>query len=412
MHYWRKALFLLILSGLLFYLGFGWFTNYRISRHVKAADQALTHLDFQMAQCELEASLQIRANDGSLQLKMASVARRNNQFELAEEHLKRFQQLVGESPESLLEFAMLKAQQGDLAHSQDFLLAALRNQSVESPLILEALAQGAFQVLHLGSAMKYLNQLLELQPDHHLALYWRGLLWERSLRLDEALGDYQQAIAINPNFLPARLRLAELNLGLKKGPEAQEHLKFLYEKDPKDPQILLDLAKCLVMQGETAKAQGILGELLGNQPDHPAGLVLFATLKLAAEKMLRRVWKRNPNDKEAGFQLARCLEVVGKQDEAAAIRAQIKEIEKKGKEIEKAVEKVQKSPNNPDLRRETALLCLQAGRIEEAVSWLEGALQIDPSHKPTHTTLADLYARIGRADLAAQHRKAAQSPRN
>jgi tetratricopeptide (TPR) repeat protein len=416
MHLWRKALILTVFLALLSWVAYTQINRLRVEYHLRRADEALSQFDFEKAQEEFSACLRLRPDDADLHLRLARTARRAGRYDDAEQHLLDGQRLAGATPESVLEFAMLKAQQGNLVDSQNYLLTALKNDSPDSSLILEALAQGAIRIVHLGSAMNYLNQLLEREPDHVRALFWRGQLWERSARFGEAEVDYRRAIELQPDMLGARLQLGELLLGLKHPDEALDQFEYLHDKEPANPRILLNLAKCRRLRGEMQQAEELLTDLLDRYPQHREGLIQRALMLMdggnakESEPLLRRALKRGPYDKEANFQLARCLEMLERESEAKEYRKRSKEIEDNLRALGQVVDRVQKSPNDPDLRRQAAILCLHSGRNAEALEWLEGALQINPNHKPTHATLADYYEQMGQPELAAPHREAAAMP--
>jgi len=413
MHSWRKALICTVFLGLLSWIGYTQANRLRIEHHLHLADEALRRFDFDKAQEETEACLRLRPKDPNLELRLARTLRRSGRFNEAELHLLKSQELGGISPESILEFALLKAQRGDLVDSQPFLVAALKSDSPDSSLILEALAQGSIEVFHFGSAVTYLNQLLEREPDHAMALVWRGQVWERLNRLEEALRDYRRAIEIKPDFLTARLSLGEMLVRLSRGDEALEQFEYLQERQPDAARVLLGLAQCRRQQGDTEKAEELLNELLDQYPDFREGLVQRAMLRLdankpvEAERLLRRALKKSPYAREPNFLLARALQLQGKETEEKKCRDRVKEIDESRSGLGRVVALMSKSPNDLDLRCQAALLCLHCDRNIEALQWLQGSLQINPNHKPTHAALADYYEQMGQPELAAPHRQAA-----
>jgi Tfp pilus assembly protein PilF len=100
----------------------------------------------------------------------------------------------------------------------------------------------------------------------------------------------------------------------------------------------------------------------------------------------------------------------GKNAEENKSRERVKEIDESRNGLVRVVALISKSPNDVDLRRQAALLCLHCDRNVEALQWLQGSLQINPTHKPTHAALADYYEQMGQPDLAAPHREAAAMP--
>jgi Tfp pilus assembly protein PilF len=72
--------------------------------------------------------------------------------------------------------------------------------------------------------------------------------------------------------------------------------------------------------------------------------------------------------------------------------------------------------NLPEALRDKAA-CYEIGRlfvatgdVEQAVYWLESVLREDPAHQPAHQLLADLYQRLGNAELSKRHRLLAGPP--
>ena len=53
-----------------------------------------------------------------------------------------------------------------------------------------------------------------------------------------------------------------------------------------------------------------------------------------------------------------------------------------------------------------ATLLMRTGRTELAVSW-SGSAGLDAKFRPAHALLAEHYSRIGRTDLADEHRRLA-----
>jgi len=70
---------------------------------------------------------------------------------------------------------------------------------------------------------------------------------------------------------------------------------------------------------------------------------------------------------------------------------------------------VRADPENAQLRLQIGRTLLEQGQAADALLWFQGALRIDPRHRPTHRQLADYYESQGDADLAAQHREMSRS---
>lgn len=59
-------------------------------------------------------------------------------------------------------------------------------------------------------AIQFLNKALQLAPEHEAALILRGVAYEKLGKVEQARADWEKALEINPNCLPAKERLEEL----------------------------------------------------------------------------------------------------------------------------------------------------------------------------------------------------------
>ena len=78
-----------------------------------------------------------------------------------------------------------------------------------------------------------------------------------------------------------------------------------------------------------------------------------------------------------------------------------------GELVEREVSKleivVKENPNDPDKRVELALLYLEAGSLQQALSSLETALTLNDSHQGALVVLSDIYMSMRRYEEAIEH---------
>jgi Flp pilus assembly protein TadD len=166
--------------------------------------------------------------------------------------------------------------------------------------------------------------------------------------------------------------------------------------------------------GEAGKARRILLELLAEKPSDNAVLRELGKAAMdeqdftEAEKWLRRARDVDPYDHETLYPLARCLFRRKKKEEAEKLFARAKRLEADWNRLLSLNQKVGKAGRDPALRLEAGKICLRNGQPQEALRWFSGALQIDPNHKATHQALAAYYQKVGKPELAAQHRRLAR----
>jgi tetratricopeptide (TPR) repeat protein len=391
---------------------YGW-RSYTYYRHRQAADLALEHYDLDAARDELAACVQMNPRDAELRLLAAQTARRAGFPDEAEAHLNAYQDIQGKAtPDGALERALLTAQDGRLEEVRDQLRSRLEIHHPASARILEAMAQGAVVVYHLGEAMPLLDEWLRREPGNVQALTTRGLLFESVGQREQALDDYREAVRREPDHVPARLRLAEALLRDHRPREAREHFMALRGRRPHDAAVLIGLARCHEGVGDREAARQVLDDLLRDHPDDGDALLERGKLAMelespeAAEPLLRRAANLMPSERLTHYHLALCLQKLGRTDEAAPHEKRLKEMEADAKLLEELYQLTYRRPKDPEPRLEAGQVCMRNGQEREGLRWMYGALQCDPHHRPTHEALADYYERHGDKAAAAEHRRA------
>jgi predicted Zn-dependent protease len=409
----RYAVPLLIVLAATAYFGGRWLD---FAYHLHAARVALDDQDCDAARPHIDACLRLRPQSAAVHVTAARGLRRAGFYDEAADHLRQCQDLGGQTPETVLEWAMLGAARGELPENEPFLQGRLDEGDAESGFILEALAQGSIHIYHLGRARHYLELLLAREPDNVLGLVWQAWLYEASARPEKAMENLRRGVQLRPRQPQVRLELARLALRQNELAEAETHLAELRRRGYKRPEVLLTLARCRVQAGDPATAAALLDELLAEAPEDPAALVERGRLALQtegdperAERLLRQAALQAPQDRLALNLLVQALSQQGKGSEGDVYAARLQHIEQEMKRLEEVYKKMTQSPNDVRLRHEAAVICLNNGQDSEALRWLTGALQLDPSYAPAHRSLAAYYERTGEPALAAQHRRLANA---
>jgi tetratricopeptide (TPR) repeat protein len=382
--------------------------------HLRAAEQANARYDFDEAQEHLATCIRLWPRKADLHFQAARTARRAGRFTDAMDHLDSFERIEGKTPGYLLEYALLRAQQGDLESSGPYLIGLLEKDHPDSTLILEALALGTNHIYHLGKSINFAEGALQREPGNVPMLLLLAHLWDSVSGFDNAEKNYRAAVEAQPDHDQARLELAQFLLRHDKAEEAADHFEQLRKRHYLPQEVLLGLALCRRRQGKTAEERELLDILLSEFPDDTNALAERGRLELdadeldAAERDLRSAVSGAPYDRQALFHLARCLQRMGKDEENAVCTAKLAKLEADMKDLEELIGEIAKDPNNAEKLRQAGVICLRNGRDQEAERWFMGAWQIDPRHKPTNQSLADLYTQRGRPDLAAPYRDAAR----
>jgi tetratricopeptide (TPR) repeat protein len=97
-------------------------------------------------------------------------------------------------------------------------------------------------------------------------------------RMEEALPLLQQAVALAPDYLPARLRLGDVLLKGNRPAEATQVYAEALRRAPGDPYALLGLARCDLTANDWTKAKARLEEAMARHPDSIGVLSLLVTV--------------------------------------------------------------------------------------------------------------------------------------
>lgn len=396
----------------------GWYglRTFRYQREEAAARAALTQYDFPQALRHLETCLQLRPREPALLLLATQAARRDGRLDTAQDYLDRYEALVGRStPPGALQSVLIRVQRGLV---KEYVFTLLKDyvdiRHPDTEQILEALAVGCVHVYRLDEASFFTKQLLERYPDNVVGRLIDAQTTESLRRREQAFEKAQKLVEDHPHFDKARLFLAGLHFQAHRYEEAIEQYQRLHQRQPAEVMPLLGLVRSLLTLDRIDEARPLLRELEEKHADHTDALLECARFALRqkrpadAEPLLRRAVSLSPHDHEAHYELAVCLEQLGRTEEAQRHLERSQQVQADMKELEKLFEAMVKSPADPAPRLEAGRICLRNGQAVEGVRWLLGVLELAPHHRTAHQLLADYYESAGDALQARYHRSRAR----
>jgi tetratricopeptide (TPR) repeat protein len=381
----------------------------------RAAVAAANRKDFTTAQRHFDKCLTIWSQSAETHFQAARNARRAGDLETAARLLADAKRLNWVPNAVLLEESLLKVQRGDFRSVAGYLVSCVRRDHPDTLYILEVIVPAFAREFDLPSAAEGLDRWIALDPTAVTALLLKGDLAERVRNKNIALEAFRQAVKLAPDNPEARLRCGLILIDVKQNEEAKQHFDWLMERQPNDPKVRLGTARCLIGLGEEEAGRRMLAQYLDEFPDDPAALAQRGQLELdadrpdEAEPWLRKAAARNPFELDLIYNIARCLDRLGKSEEANSWRERLKKAEADYQRMTNVVKEISNRPHDPALRLEAGLILMRNGQELEGKRWLESALREDPNHAASHRGLADYFDRIGDPARAAEHRKLAQA---
>jgi tetratricopeptide (TPR) repeat protein len=287
--------------------------------------------------------------------------------------------------------------------------------------------QGAYD-----QAVELLKKIPENEMDAQ-TLSLLGLAYLQAGDFDNAAATYQKALAQEPENLDVRRAYAEALLRRGKTVEARSELQRILKSDPEDGNSHLRLGQLDRQEGNFDSARKELERAKTLMPDNPevqyqlvlledalgnddqAIEILQGLLKqserpegkyTAAEAHNRAAFLerlgliyRNQEKYDRALETFRQLQGLG-DSEAPQAEALIIETLRLKREPQKAMQAadaaVQKYPKDRSLISLRATLLAEQGRVDEALSALQGLLNGGPSDRETYLTIAQVYSQAKR----------------
>src|SRR6266849_2632582 len=374
--------------------------------HYQAAQRAQAKRDFPTTRDHLSRCLNNWFYSTEAHLLAARTARRAGAYDEAEQHLRACRTL-GATKESVdLEYMLLSAQRGDLAHAESYLVSRVMEDHPDTILILEVLTKAYAQAYRLADAEECVRRWLEREPEDVLAWTWQGQLAQDAFNKAEAMRAYARIVELDPDNDNARLVLASF-LIRQSAPEALEHFQRLRRRLGDVPLVLVGLASCERNLAHPDEARRLLDMVLPTHPQNWSALAERARLASEyespqeAEKWFRQAIAMLPFEKDMNYGLYQCLVRLRKNKEAEAQLAKLKRCEADLDHLRAVIREAGQKVDDPSSPCEVGQILMRNGQEAAGVRWLQRALERDPGYVPAQRALADYYER---------HRRPASTP--
>ena len=275
-------------------------------------------------------------------------------------------------------------------------------------------------------AQESFEQILRINPDDMLAIYYLGVVQFISGNLEQAKVNLSRFVFAYPNSSGARKLLALVNLRLKDFKATEEVIRPLASEETDDVDALNILAESLLLQGNIDEMMPIVEKATTVKPDSVAAKTLMGAGLLlqgdegAGAESLESAIETDPQFQQAdvllieGHLQAKSFDKAQKAAEAFLEKHPNKALAQnllgktflaQGDEDQAAVafEKArQLKPGDPFACRNLALLALKNSDPGKARALLNEALQHHPKHFNTLLLLAALEEREGKNEASKE----------
>lgn len=249
-------------------------------------------------------------------------------------------------------------------------------------------------------ALSCYRGLSVVDPKNARWPYFRASIAASYGRMDEAVPLFEQAVELAPEYLPARLSLAEALFKLNRVPEAVSAYSQALQREPGNPDALLGLARCDLVARDWSKARERLGEALERSPDFVGGIALLATVSehggdaIAAAALRQRISGRQPTDPPDAWTdelYESCFDPY--RLSVASVIANSAGNRESGLEL--AERAVALAPRTASYRRNAAQIMLADGNPAGARRHLEEAVNLDPRESDAWLLLIEALHKSG-----------------
>jgi tetratricopeptide (TPR) repeat protein len=236
------------------------------------------------------------------QLALAHLA--NNENDKAVGNLNQALNLDPKYADAILLLAEIQIRNGNVAPA----IVSLQQLTQQQPQIVPArllLADGYRAQGSLDSAVQIYRDLEKAYPkDPQLPLLLGTTLLQQKKNAG-ARAEFDQALKLAPDYLPALEQAVNLDLMEKQYANAQQRVQQQIGQNPKTAVLQLLLANVLVVRGDTNQAESALLKAIELQPDAQQPYLMLARLYTAANQNqkaladLQAALAKNPKDASA-----------------------------------------------------------------------------------------------------------------
>jgi tetratricopeptide (TPR) repeat protein len=377
---------------------------YRLERF----EDTIAHLEFCAA---------AKPADLNVRLLALAVGRRLGTFDRLKSILFEWKQNYPEQdPERFqIETLLFRAVAGEFDIVEPALLELAKSNDSSTPVVCETLARIYIKDLKLPQARWTLDRWILADPKDPAPYDFLAWTLDQMDQTGLVEDNYLASLELEPQRAFTKIRYSEYLINNNFFEKAERVTRELIRDFPDEPRAMLSRARVLMTEGQSyAEAKSLFQNIDKSGFNDVKYLTIYGQFEyesrnyLESEQLLQRAVKIDPYDPTALFALATCLsKIEGRKDEAQKLLEKKSQIESDGRRFKDIIKKeLPQKPNSKELMLELGTLLERLGKSDQALRWLNKAIDIDREFLPAHVALRDIYLQKGDSTKADSHTRA------
>ena len=257
----------------------------RLSRTLAAARQALEDRNYPQALAALQRAELLDSNQGETAFLLSRTYRHLGQFEELQQWLARAR-VLGYQPRRIeLEELLLLAQNGRMKDAAPHLPRLLTEFSeTDGAEICEAYVSGFFANYNFAEGLRLAEVWQQDYPRDPQPYFSLGLYEAHAGSDKKAVDAFRRALELAPRRDDIRRYLAEALVDEEQYEEAERHVRELLRRNPNDTDMATALGHCLLEKGDVTAARQQLLEVLQKDPQGYAPRMMMAQIELKDQR--------------------------------------------------------------------------------------------------------------------------------
>jgi len=371
-----------------------------LSWQLSAARRELSRAKAEAAIERLQCAMTVSPRSAEVNYRLAVAQRRAGHLDSVEVPLAAAKKL-GWPPDDIERQVLLAtAQSGDVdavdARLKSIMARGASDEAAEE--IYEALAIGFLKTYRLKEAWDCLNYWGEWQPKAIFPKFWRADICRRIMNPTAEEQEYREILAIDPDHVSSRYRLAEVLKDSNRIEEAAREYQSSLKRDSRLPEAMIGLAECQRRLGQITLAIPLLSQALElklNPAQRSAVLTQLGQIKADAGEwpqaieQLEQAVELAPSEAATLFALSQAYSSSGQEQKGLEALERSRKVRSQRDRIEEIARILVDQPGSAELRYEAGKILMDLGMKDDGAAWLKTALKMQPNHEAARAAIDD-----------------------